>query len=645
VTSAHDPSTLIHEGNEYFYYADGQGINARTSFDMEHWSAGPPVFSTTPSWLATAVPGFTGYFWAPDVSYFGGQYHLYYAASTFGSQVSAIGMATNPTLNPNDLANYKWTDQGSVIQSNSSVPYNAIDPSILQDTNGSLWMSFGSYFSGIYLSQLDPNTGKPISSAVQQIAASSQVPGKSAIEASYLYHTDGYYYLFVNYGMCCMGVNSTYNVRVGRATSVNGPYLDQGGVDMRNAGGTLFLSTNGKYIGPGQVGIMQQGNNFWMSYHYYDGTNNGAATYAIQQLYWTDLGWPSLTQPAAMSLTWNNSGGSGDGSTWDAVNNQNWNYNGTTPATFNNGDNVTFNDTNNGHYAVVVNTTVTPASVAFNSSGNYNVGGSGTIGGTGSLTKSGTGTLTLSTANTYSGGTNVSGGRLLIDPTSSTSSALPGGGLIISGGVVQLADNVTAGSGGTTSNVVLNSVSISGNGTLDIGNNHIIINYGSGADPISSIAALLTSGYAGGSWAGSGITSSDVHSHFGYGVGYADAADAGNPAGLSSGQIEIKFTLLGDTNLDGVVNGVDFGVLAANFNRSVSRWDQGDFNYDNIVNGVDFGDLANNFNQGASSAADLAALQAFATANGLMADLPEPGLGMVVLGGLGAIGLRRRRTT
>ena len=75
-----------------------------------------------------------------------------------------------------------------------------------------------------------------------------------------------------------------------------------------------------------------------------------------------------------------------------------------------------------------------------NSNGNYTISGTGTIAGTGSLTKSGTGTLTLSTANTYSGGTNVSAGLLLIEPTSPTTSALPTGALSISGGTVQLAD-------------------------------------------------------------------------------------------------------------------------------------------------------------------------------------------------------------
>ena len=104
------------------------------------------------------MPGFTGNFWAPDVIYFNGQYHLYYAVSTFGSQVSAIGLATNPTLDPNDPS-YQWTDQGPVIQSTTGNSYNCIDPSVLFDASSNLWMSFGSFWNGIYLVQLDAATG------------------------------------------------------------------------------------------------------------------------------------------------------------------------------------------------------------------------------------------------------------------------------------------------------------------------------------------------------------------------------------------------------------------------------------------------------------------------------------------------------
>jgi hypothetical protein len=128
------------------------------------------------------------------------------------------------------------------------------------------------------------------------------------------------------------------------------------------------------------------------------------------------------------------------------------------------------------------------------------------------------------------------------------------------------------------------------------------------------------------------------------------AATVLNPANLSAGTIEIRYTLLGDANLDGVVNAIDFGILAANFNKGVTGWDKGDFNYDNVVSAIDFGDMAANFNKGASGASigpgplSDPALVAFAEANGLMADVPEPAsLGFFAAGMVATLARRRRR--
>jgi len=189
-------------------------------------------------------------------------------------------------------------------------------------------------------------------------------------------------------------------------------------------------------------------------------------------------------------------------------------------------------------------------------------------------------------------------------------------------------------------------------GILDISNEHLFLSYGS-SDPISTIYSYLKAGYAGGTWAGStGITSFTAAASGGrYGVGFADGRD-GVVAGLSSGQIELKYTLLGDANLDGTVNGTDFSILAANFGLGVTNWDQGDFLYGSSVNGSDFSALAGNFGQGDSgadasiSAGDIAALDAFAAANGLavpvIASVPEPGaMGLVVAAGF--VVLRKRR--
>jgi hypothetical protein len=171
------------------------------------------------------------------------------------------------------------------------------------------------------------------------------------------------------------------------------------------------------------------------------------------------------------------------------------------------------------------------------------------------------------------------------------------GSLTISnGGSVQMA----AGIGGSTVGALL----INRGGTLDLNNNHLFVNYAKGADPISTIAGYIASGYNGGLWNGTGIISTAAASNAtSYGLGYADSADPGNPAGLLGNTIDIQYTLLGDADLNGVVNGVDFGIVAANFNKSVNGWDQGDFNYDGADNGVDFGDVSLNFNKSVGSTA------------------------------------------
>jgi autotransporter-associated beta strand protein len=345
----------------------------------------------------------------------------------------------------------------------------------------------------------------------------------------------------------------------------------------------------------------------------------------------------SYIAAAPANLTWNNAGGAtpSDGQTWDINNNKNWN-NGSSPNTvYTDGSNVTFNDANNATangganvnaYNVTLNTLVAPALVTVNNSlGNYTISGTGTIGGTGSLTKSGAATLTLSTPNTYSGGTTVTAGKLLIEPTSPTTSALPNGALSISGGTVQLADNVTAGTALGTSNVNLTSLSIAGNGTLDIGNNRIIIDYSSPAtDPIASIEQWIKNGFydlSGPQIISSDIAADDAASGLSYGIGYADGAD-GIVAGLPSGEIEIMFTLLGDANLDGTVNTEDFTRFSRNLGQSDTVWDDGDFNYDGTVNTEDFTLFSHNLGESDSLAAAAGTLQA---ANGISrANVPEP---------------------
>ena len=299
----HDPSTLIKNGTNYFIYGDGQGISGLTSTDLRNWSTVSSVFPSTnpPAWTTNAITGFTGYFWAPDIAYFNGRYNLYYACSSWGTINSAIGLVTSPSLTAP-----VWTDQGKVIQSNPSgqtttntdlTAYNCIDPGIMVDTNGSVWMSFGSYSDGILIMQLDPTTGKRIApnSPIYRVSNNGPTFFSNTEEGSYLYQHGGYYYLFVNFGGCCSGVNSTYNIRVGRSTNVFGPFLDHAGINMTNGGGTKFLESTARYIGPGHAAVMNDNGTNWFTFHYYDGNNNGAATVGLMQMNWTADSWPTLT--------------------------------------------------------------------------------------------------------------------------------------------------------------------------------------------------------------------------------------------------------------------------------------------------------------------------------------------------------------
>jgi arabinan endo-1,5-alpha-L-arabinosidase len=285
----HDPSSIVRCGDEYWLFATGPRIVSRRSKDLVTWRAGPRVLTKLPSWHQQIVPGHRGYLWAPDVIRLKGGYYLYYSVSAWGKNTSAIGLATNPTLDPTDPA-YLWTDQGVVVRSEAKDNFNAIDPSVMLDAQGKLWLGLGSFWSGLKLVQLDPAAGRPLTpdSPLQPLAC------HRAIEAPCLYRHGDWYYLFVNWGFCCRGTNSTYQIRLGRSPTVTGPYLDRQGLDLLQEGGTLFLDTSGPLIGPGHAGILAEGETNWLSFHYYDGQRAGQATLGLRQLRWSADGWPSV---------------------------------------------------------------------------------------------------------------------------------------------------------------------------------------------------------------------------------------------------------------------------------------------------------------------------------------------------------------
>jgi arabinan endo-1,5-alpha-L-arabinosidase len=283
----HDPSGIAQDSsNNYYIFATGQGIDIHYSSNLSVWSNGGHVWNNNyPSWWRALQPTGYGTVWAPDVLKYGNGFRLYYAISTFGSEVSCIGLATSSRLASG------WSDQGQVICSKNGDGYNTIDPHVLIDTSGKHWMVFGSFWTGIKLVELNPSTGKTLNTQIYSIAVNPDA-NPDAIEASWIQSANGYYYLYVDWGDCCKGVQSTYQIRVGRSKSITGPYLDKSGMDMEKGGGTSLIPIKqGHIIGPGHVGIFES----YLTYHYYDANNNGTPTLNLVNITYDSSQWPVLT--------------------------------------------------------------------------------------------------------------------------------------------------------------------------------------------------------------------------------------------------------------------------------------------------------------------------------------------------------------
>jgi arabinan endo-1,5-alpha-L-arabinosidase len=301
----HDPS-IIRQGSTYYAFTtDVIGLPAsnylpiRCSQDKINWTACGSIFPTAmPAWVVAKVPGIIG-LWAPDISHFNGLYHVYYAGSTLGSQQSVIGLVTNTTLDPADPA-YKWVDQGEVLESNLGDDFNAIDPNIFIDTDGSTWMTYGSYWSGIKQRQIDPSTGMLLASNPTRYNLATR-PGVYAnpIEGASLVHHASYYYLFVSIDFCCNQAISTDNYKeaVGRSTSPHGPFVDENGTAMTNGGATVLLQSDATWNAPGggTAYLDPTNGDSLMVFHALNMTQNGALYLWLKTLDWTN-DWPSIGQ-------------------------------------------------------------------------------------------------------------------------------------------------------------------------------------------------------------------------------------------------------------------------------------------------------------------------------------------------------------
>lgn len=299
----HDPS-IIRQGSTYYAFTtDVIGLPAsnylpiRCSQDKINWTSCGSIFpKAMPSWVVAKVPGIIG-LWAPDISYFSGEYHVYYAGSTLGSQQSVIGLVTNTTLDPTD-PNYKWVDRGEVLESNPGNDFNAIDPNILVDTDGQIWITYGSYWSGIKQREIDPATGMLLAGDPTRYNLATR-PGVpiDPIEGASLVHHGDYYYLFVSVDYCCNQDIATDNYKeaVGRSTSPHGPFVDESGTPMMNGGGTVLLQSDSTWCGTGGATAYLDASNgdSMIIFHALKMSENGAMYMWLKNLNWVN-DWPVI---------------------------------------------------------------------------------------------------------------------------------------------------------------------------------------------------------------------------------------------------------------------------------------------------------------------------------------------------------------
>jgi arabinan endo-1,5-alpha-L-arabinosidase len=266
----HDPSTVVLCDGQFYTY--GTGGSSLVSEDGWAWSRG-------------AAPSRRGM--APDLIHVGDRYFMYVARNVGAQPRADINLIWSKSLDPNS-PDYKWEEGGVVASSDGAEDCNAIDPGALLDPNdGRLWLVYGSYFGYIRLVELNPRTGQRLNV--------NDTPVDLAIncEASILIHHEGWYYLLATHGSCCRGAESGYNIRMGRARKVTGPYLDHTGLDMIMGGGSLFAGSTSRHIAPGHFGLLDLGDGVQkFSCHYEaDLDRGGASVLDIRPLLWKD-GWP-----------------------------------------------------------------------------------------------------------------------------------------------------------------------------------------------------------------------------------------------------------------------------------------------------------------------------------------------------------------
>lgn len=300
----HDP-VMAYEDGTYYLFATGHGIQQMTSRDCKTWTVSPqPVMTVIPQWTRDSVPGFTNHVWAPDIIRWHDRWWLAYSCSTFGKNGSAIGL-----LSSSSLKSPIWNDEGCIVTSREQRDnWNAIDPNFIIDEDDQPWLVWGSFWDGIQMARLDTTMHLAKGEIPRTIARryspkdlnrmpnpTSQYAGTNAIEAPFIMKHGGYYYLFVSWDYCCMGSKSTYRVVVGRSKTVDGPYVDRDGEDMREGGGTPVIAGDKKeFEALGHCAAYHYDDKDIFICHGYSIAHNGASILVQRLIRWTADGWPEI---------------------------------------------------------------------------------------------------------------------------------------------------------------------------------------------------------------------------------------------------------------------------------------------------------------------------------------------------------------
>lgn len=276
-----DPSTIIESNGRYYTVGTGAGLPIFVSDDGWTWQRAGTVLERVRGGRAGEDAPERGGDDArsPNLIRIRDRFLLYYSAAGERPE-AAVGLLTATTLDPSS-PDYGWTDAGLVEVS-------ALDPGVFLDpADGRLWLTYGSEAGDIRLVELDPATGQRLDSDAAPIAIAA------GAAAPIMIYRDGWYYLLVTHGSCCRGASSTSSIRVGRARSVQGPFIDPSGSDMLHGGGGLFVGSGGRRIGPGHFGVLDAGDGVQkFSLHYEaDLDRGGSSVLDIRPLLWRD-GWP-----------------------------------------------------------------------------------------------------------------------------------------------------------------------------------------------------------------------------------------------------------------------------------------------------------------------------------------------------------------